>query len=64
MTLTWEPADGGTIDVLRDGSVIETTADDGGTQDRHRNASGSTFTYQVCETDSSDCSNEVEVTIP
>ncbi len=64
VSLTWEPADGGDVEVLRDGSVIETTPDDGSTQDRHRNASGMTFTYQVCETDSSDCSNEVEVTIP
>ena len=23
-----------------------------------------TFTYQVCETDSGDCSNEVTVTVP
>ncbi len=64
VTLTWEPADGGNVNVLRDGAVVQTTADDGSTKDNHRNASGSTFTYQVCETDSSDCSNEVEVTIP
>ncbi len=64
VTLTWEPADGGDVNVLRDGAVVQTTADDGSTQDNHRNASGSTFTYQVCETDSSDCSNEVQVTIP
>ena len=59
-----DPADGGNINVLRDGAVVQTTADDGNTKDKHRNASGSTFTYQVCETDSSDCSNEVQVTIP
>ncbi len=64
VTLTWDPADGGNVNVLRDGAVVQTTADDGSTKDNHRNASGSTFTYQVCETDSSDCSNEVEVTIP
>ncbi len=62
--LNWTPADGGNVNVLRDGNVVQTTADDGNTKDQHRNASGSTFTYQVCETDSSDCSNEVEVTIP
>ncbi|MBA3606946.1 MAG: S8 family serine peptidase [Chthoniobacterales bacterium] len=64
VTLTWEPADGGNINVLRDGAVVQTTADDGNTKDNHRNASGSTFTYKVCETDSGDCSNEVQVTIP
>ncbi|MEO8439211.1 MAG: hypothetical protein ABI540_03205 [Spartobacteria bacterium] len=62
--LKWDPADGGDINVLRDGAVVQTTADDGVTKDKVRNASGSTFTYQVCETDSGDCSNEVQVTIP
>ncbi|MEO8045537.1 MAG: S8 family serine peptidase [Spartobacteria bacterium] len=64
VTLTWDPADGGDINVLRNGAVVQTTADDGSTLDSLRNASGSTFTYQVCETDSGDCSNEVQVTIP
>ncbi|MEO8044015.1 MAG: hypothetical protein ABI674_03835 [Spartobacteria bacterium] len=64
VTLTWDPADGGDINVLRDGVVVQTTADDGSTQDKLRNASGSTFTYKVCETDSGDCSNEVQVVIP
>ncbi len=64
VTLNWDPADGGDINVLRDGAVVQTTADDGITKDSLRNASGSTFTYKVCETDSGDCSNEVQVTIP
>ncbi len=64
VTLTWDPADGGDVNVLRDGAVVQTTADDGSTQDKLRNASGQTFTYQVCETDSGDCSNEVQVMIP
>ncbi len=64
VVLSWSPADGGNINVLRDGNVVQTTADDGSTKDNHRNASGSTFTYQVCETDSGDCSNTVQVNIP
>ncbi|MDQ3199345.1 MAG: hypothetical protein M3Q46_09220 [Verrucomicrobiota bacterium] len=64
VNLTWAPADGGNMNVLRDGAVVQTTADDGATKDNLRNASGSTFTYQVCETDSGDCSNEVQVNIP
>ena len=64
VNLTWDPADGGEIDVLRDGVVVQTTADDGSARDRLRNSSGQTFTYQVCETDSGDCSNEVQVAIP
>ncbi len=62
VNLRWDPADGGDIDVLRDGVIVQTTADDGSARDRFEDMSG-THTYQVCETDSGDCSNEVEVTI-
>ena len=59
--LTWSPADGGNVDIKRNGSVVETTADDGSASDRiGRRVSGS-YTYQVCETDSGDCSNEAAV---
>jgi serine protease AprX len=63
VSLRWDPADGGNINVLRDGAVVQTTADDGSTKDNLRRLTG-TFTYQVCETDSGDCSNEVDVTVP
>ncbi len=63
VSLRWSPADGGTIDVLRDGVVVQTTADDGRTRDNLGSMTG-TFTYQVCETDSGDCSNEVDITVP
>ena len=56
--LAWSPADGGDVQIVRNGSSVSTTADDGSESDRiGRNASGS-YTYQVCETDSGDCSNE------
>ena len=61
--LNWTPADGGTINVLRDGVVVQTTPDDGNTKDNLRTTTG-TFTYQVCETDTGTCSNEVVVTLP
>ena len=61
--LIWNPADGGNVDVLRNGVVIRTTADDGKVQDKLGMMHG-TFTYQVCETDSGDCSNEVDVIVP
>ncbi len=65
VVLKWTPADGGNINVLRDGAVVQTTPDDGNTKDNLRNASGSTFTYQVCESEQGgDCSNEVQVNIP
>ncbi len=63
VSLRWEPADGGNINVLRDGVVVQTTADDGKTKDSLRRMTG-TFTYKVCETDSGTCSNEVQVTVP
>lgn len=61
--LTWAPADGGSVNVLRNSVVIQTTADDGKTNDSLGTMTG-TFTYQVCETDSGDCSNEVQVIFP
>jgi hypothetical protein len=62
VVLTWSPADGGSVDVLRDGSVIGTTDDDGAAKDTLGTQTG-IFTYQVCETDSDDCSNEVRVRV-
>ena len=60
--LSWTPADGGSVNLLRDSVVIQTTTDDGKTNDNVR--TNGTFTYQVCETDSGDCSNQVDVTFP
>lgn len=62
VALTWSPADGGSINVIRNGSVLGTTDDDGSAQDKIGSAGG-VFIYQVCETDSGDCSNEVRVRI-
>ncbi|WP_412063676.1 M36 family metallopeptidase [Rubrivirga sp. IMCC45206] len=53
--LRWSPADGGKVDVFRNGSRIGTTKDDGAWNDRNGSAGD---VYQVCETDSGDCSNE------
>ena len=61
--LTWEPADGGEMNVLRNGVILGTTADDGQITDNLGTQTGM-FTYQVCETDSGDCSNEVQITVP
>ena len=60
--LGWSPADGGQVNVLRNGTIVHTTADDG-IATNNVGARTGTFTYQVCETDSGDCSNVVEVTI-
>ena len=61
--LRWRPANGGSMNVLRDSVVIGTTADDGQFNNNLGTRTG-TFTYQVCETDTGDCSNEVTVQVP
>jgi hypothetical protein len=61
--LKWDPANGGKVTISRNGVVIGKTADDGKAKDVLGNQSG-TFTYQVCETDTGTCSNEVTVTVP
>ena len=45
VALSWDPADGGSINVIRNGSTVGTTADDGSAQDNLRTQSG-TFIYQ------------------
>jgi hypothetical protein len=62
VNLVWSPADGGQINVLRNGKIVQTTADDGNTKDKVGTHTG-TFTYQVCETDTGDCSNELPVVV-
>jgi hypothetical protein len=62
--LRWDPADGGTVNILRNGASLGTTADDGNAVDKTLGTQTGSFTYQVCETDSGDCSNEVTVQIP
>jgi hypothetical protein len=65
VALSWTGTDdSGTINILRDGTVIHTAADDGRAQDHLGTATHETFTYQVCETDTGTCSNEVTVQIP
>jgi PKD repeat protein len=59
--LTWTPADGGNVDVVRGTSVIATVPDNGSYSDRiGRNVSGS-YTYKVCEPGTNVCSNEATV---
>jgi subtilisin family serine protease len=58
--LTWSPANGGEIDVLRNGKVVHTTVDDGFATN-NAGTRTETVTYQVCEPDTGVCSNVVEV---
>ncbi len=63
VSLRWSPADGGMINLFRNGVIVQTSADDGKTQDNLGSSTGN-FTYKVCETDSGDCSNDKVVTVP
>ncbi|MDQ3198985.1 MAG: S8 family serine peptidase [Verrucomicrobiota bacterium] len=63
VALSWTPADGGSIKILRDGVVIRSVDDDGRAQDHFGPGQREVHTYQVCETDTGDCSNEVKVKV-
>lgn len=54
--LSWSGANGGTVDIYRDGSVIATTANDGAYTDAIGAKGGGSYTYQVCEAGTSTCS--------
>ena len=60
--LTWSPANGGSMNVFRNGDLLGSTNDDGATRSNLGNHTGE-FSYQVCETDTGTCSNEVTVII-
>jgi hypothetical protein len=64
VALEWSPADGGSINILRDSVVIHTPFDDGRAQDHLGTGPREVHVYQVCETDTGDCSNEVKVKVP
>src|SRR4029453_4233151 len=52
--LVWSPADGGNMNILRNGAVIATVPDSGRAKSNLGTHTG-TFTYQVCETDQGVC---------
>lgn len=58
--LNWQGAKSTTVDVHRNGSSITTTANDGAYTDT-LSKTVTSATYQVCETGTSTCSNEVTV---
>ena len=63
--LVWTPADGGMVNIILDGVVIATTEDDGNYRDPRGSSEGmdERLTYQVCETDSGDCSNTFRIKV-
>jgi len=61
VSLTWSGATGARVDVYRDGTLLRATRNNGTFNDRVIGLGGAS-TYQVCETGSTVCSNEVTVT--
>tara|TARA_R110001583_G_scaffold56993_1_gene171445 strand:- start:533 stop:2362 length:1830 start_codon:yes stop_codon:yes gene_type:complete len=57
--LSWSGASTSSVDIYRNGSLSTTTSNDGSFRDSFK-AYGS-FTYKVCDQDSSNCSSEVTV---
>jgi N-acetylmuramoyl-L-alanine amidase/PKD repeat protein len=57
-----QKATGAQVNIYRDGVLIATTENDGFYTDDINNRGGGSYTYQVCETDGSTCSNEATVT--
>lgn len=60
--LEWSGAGSSGIDIYRDGAKIGTTANDGFYTDNMGSKGGGSYTYQVCESGTTACSNEATVT--
>ncbi|MBW8183233.1 S8 family serine peptidase [Shewanella nanhaiensis] len=56
--LTWDGANGNSVDIYRDGEMVATTDNDGRYRDRFTNAPAS-VEYTICETGSSLCSDPI-----
>jgi hypothetical protein len=59
--LTWNGAASSNVDVYRNGDKISTTPNDEAYTDGPLGKGGGSATYQVCESDTSTCSNIVPV---
>jgi hypothetical protein len=62
--LTWSGATSANIDVYRDGVLIATTPNHGHYDDSTGDTGQARYKYQVCEADTSACSNVTKVTFP
>jgi subtilisin family serine protease len=59
--LTWTEVDSNYIDIYRNGNIIDTTENIGTYTDNSLGKGGGTATYQVCEAETTTCSNSVTV---
>ena len=61
--LTWSGAPSVNVDIIRDGSLVATTGNNGAYTDNIDAKGGATYTYKVCEEDSiTACSDPESVT--
>jgi len=60
--LTWSGATSTDMDIYRDGNLIATTPNDGTYTDSTGDTGRARYTYEVCEADNSNCSNDATVT--
>lgn len=61
MTLDWAGATGASVNVLRNGALITTTANDGHYTNTRTFTGSATYVYKVCEAGTTVCSNEATV---
>lgn len=59
--LQWEPSEAEQVDLLFNGAVVATTANDGNYAHTFMQQGSGTVTYQVCNTGSTECSAEIDV---
>jgi choice-of-anchor B domain-containing protein len=59
--LAWEGATSGQVDIVRDGAIVATVANDGSHTDSTGERGSALYKYRVCEAGTSTCSNEVTV---
>lgn len=57
--LAWSGAAGSEVDIVRDGAIIATTANDGIYQDNTGNKGARSYVYRVCAAGTGTCSNDV-----
>jgi PKD repeat protein len=60
--LTWSRAAATSVDLFRDGTKLLTTANDGTQLDELRRKGSGSYRYQVCDANTTRCSDEVTVT--
>lgn len=59
--LSWSGATSTDVEIFRNSNSLITTANTGSYTDSTENRGGATYTYAVCETESTTCSNDVTV---